>query len=116
MKQTIATLLILGSSITGFSQDKNFDLSKYKFPDYKRHELELNFNSSGSSNSNYSVIPPTDSYSGTTYDSSNSNFNSYFKLGYNYENFTRKRIDHFYSSLTGQYDYSKSDGSGNLIK
>ena len=78
MKPTTTLLCIIFLSFTGFSQDKNFDLSKYKFPDYKRHELELNFNSSGRSESYYSVIPPTINNSGTNYDSSNSKFNSYF--------------------------------------
>jgi hypothetical protein len=116
MKQTIVTLCILGATLLVNAQDKNFDLSKYKFPDYKRHELEFNFNSSGSSNRYYLVNPPTVNYSGSTYDSSNSNFNSYFKLGYSYENFTRKRIDHIYASFTGQYDFSKTDYSGNITK
>jgi hypothetical protein len=116
MKITLVMLSILGASLIGIAQDKNFDLSKYKFPDYKRHELELNFNSSGNSHSYYTVFPSTINYSETKFDRSNSNFNSYFKLGYNYENLTRKRIDHFYSSFTGQYDYSKSNDSGNLIK
>lgn len=116
MKQTIATLLILGSSMAGFSQDKSFDLSKYKFPDYKRHELELNFNSSGSSYSYYSVIPPSVNYSGTKYDNSNSKFNSHFNLGYRYDLLTREKIDHLYSSFDGSYDYLKSSNSGNNTK
>lgn len=116
MKQTLAMLCILGASLEGNAQDKNFDLSRYKFPDYKRHELEFNFYSSGSSNSYYSVFPPTVNRSETKFDRSDSNFNSIFKLGYSYENLTRKRIDHFYSSFTGRYDYSKSDYSEDKTK
>ncbi|MDO9040623.1 MAG: hypothetical protein Q7U65_04585, partial [Bacteroidota bacterium] len=72
MRTTLTLFCILIASLPGLSQNKNFDLSKYKFPDYKRHELELNLNSSGRSENYYSVIPPTVNYSGTKYDSSNS--------------------------------------------
>lgn len=116
MRTTLTLFCILVASLPSLSQDKNFDLSKYKFPDYKRHELELNFNSSGRSESYYSVIPPTVNYSGTKYDSSNSKFNSYFNLGYRYDLLTRERIDHLYSSVNGSYDFLKFSNSGEETK
>ena len=108
MKQTTTLLCILFLSFAGFSQNKNFDLSKYKFPDYKRHELELNFNSSGRSDSYYTEMPQPNNTDITKYDRTEFSSNTYFNLGYRYENLTRKRIDHLLSTITGQYDYSNS--------
>jgi len=116
MKRTLVMLCLLGASFAGKAQDKNFDLSKYKFPDYKRHELEFNFNSTGSSDNYYTVIPPTVNYSGTKYDTSNSKSNSYFNLGYRYDLLTREKIDHIYSSVNGSYDFFKSNNSGEETK
>ncbi|MDO9615600.1 MAG: hypothetical protein Q7J86_13880, partial [Bacteroidota bacterium] len=77
MKQTFTVLCILCLSFAGFSQDKNFDLSKYKFPDYKRHELELNFNSNGRSHSYKAEIPQPNNTGITKYDRSEFNSNTY---------------------------------------
>lgn len=108
MRTTLTMFCILVASLPGFSQDKSFDLSKYKFPDYKRHELELNFNSSGSGHSYSAEIPNQYNNEITKYDRSEFNSNSYFNLGYRYENLTRKRMNHLFSNITGQYDYSNS--------
>jgi hypothetical protein len=116
MKQSLAMFCILCISMTVCAQDKNFDLSKYKFPDYKRHELELNFNSSGSSNRYYSVIPSTTNYNGTTYNNSHSNFDSRINIGYQFVNFTRKRIDQITSGLNGYYQNHKSENSDEYAK
>lgn len=104
------------TTVMGFSQDKSFDLSNYKFPDYKRHQLELNFNSNGRSDSYYSAIPSTANDSGTKYDRSNSSFDSRMNIGYQFENFTRKRIDQITSGLNGYYQYYKSENSGEYSK
>jgi hypothetical protein len=108
MKQTIATLLILGSSIAGFSQDKNFDLSKYKFPDYKRHELELNFNSSGNSNSDFTEFPQSNNNPVVIYDQSKLDLNSSLRLSYNFKYLSRKRIISHILSFNGDMNYSKN--------
>ena len=116
MKRSLLMLCMLGASLVTFSQDKSFDLSNYKFPDYKRHELEFNFNSTGSTESYYTVIPPTVNYNGTKYDTSNSKSNSHFNLGYQYDLLTRERIDHINSSFSGSYDFIKSSNSGETSK
>lgn len=116
MKQSLAMLCILCISLAVSAQDKNFDLSRYKFPDYKRHELEFNFNSSGNSHSYYAEIPQSSNRDATTFDSSNFSVNSFSNLSYSYDYFTRVRIDHFSSSLNGQFDYSKSNNAGNNTK
>ena len=113
MRSTLALLCVLVTSFAGFSQDKNFDLSRYKFPDYKRHELELNFNSNGRSfNESREATPGSGLDSTSRQDYMNSHFNSNFSLIYQYDYLNRKRIDHLTSNLSGEYDYSmnKSDG------
>ena len=112
MKHTIATLCILGASLAGFSQDKNFDLSKYKFPDYKRHQLDFSFSSDGHDESHSFEQPKTDSYDGLKYDSYNSGLNTNLRIDYRYNYLTRKTIDQVYSSFDGRYDYSKNKHSG----
>ena len=108
MKQTIVTLCILGASLLVNAQDKNFDLSKYKFPDYKRHELNFNFNSNGSNYKN-SYDEPSSNGTGNIVRNVNSYYSSHsnFSLGYQYDYLTRSRIDQVHASLSGQYDFTK---------
>jgi hypothetical protein len=101
---------ILGAFLAGFSQDKSFDLSKYKFPDYKRHELELNFNSSGYSWDRSYDVSLNDGFGNTKKDgwmasASNSNLN----LSYSYNSLTRKSVDYLHSTISGNYAYSMND-------
>jgi len=103
-------LCVVATSWAGFSQDKNFDLSRYKFPDYKRHEMELNFNSNGYSWDRSYDQPLNDGSGNTKKDGwmaseSKSNLN----LSYSYEGLTRKSIDHITSSISGNYTYSMND-------
>ena len=113
MRTTLAMLCVLGTSLIGFSQDKNFDLSRYKFPDYKRHEMELNFNSSGRSNKESREVTSGAGLDSTSIqDYSNSNFNSNFSLIYQYNSLTRKQINHLTSDFSGRYDYSMENSNG----
>lgn len=114
MKRTIAMLCILASSFAVNAQDKNFDISKYKFPDYKRHELELNFNSYGSGSKRTQEMTLIDR--DTSYVSSNSNSNSSIDINYRFNHLTRKRIDYFSSQFSGKYDYSMNEGYGSKSK
>ncbi|MDP3180807.1 MAG: hypothetical protein Q8M67_03240, partial [Bacteroidota bacterium] len=110
MKQTLAMLCVLVASLTGNAQDKNFDLSKYKFPDYKRHEMELNFNSNGY-NRNNSWNELSNDENATTKKSGWADSNSRSNLGlrYSFESVTRKSIDRLFSSISGEYTYSMQD-------
>lgn len=114
MKTTLSILCFFLAILTSFSQDKNFDLSKYKFPDYKRHEMEFNFYSIGSSYK----ISENDPYSSendyTT--KSQNNSNSVLSLNYDFNYLTRKRIDFLYASFSGELDYLKQNNSGVQIK
>lgn len=112
MKQTIVFLCILGASLLVNAQDKNFDLSKYKFPDYKRHELNFNFNSTGSNYKN-SYDEPSNNGIGNIVRNVNSYYSSHsnFSLGYQYDYLTRNRIDQLHASLSGQYDFTKVHSS-----
>ncbi|HAH25760.1 MAG TPA: hypothetical protein DCL77_18720 [Prolixibacteraceae bacterium] len=110
-------LCVLGTAFAGFSQDKNFDLSKYKFPDYKRHELELNFNSSGVMDKDSRDVPSSSMMGGTErIDYSDASFNSGASLTYQYDYLTRKQVDFLYSTFSGQYDFSKSNADGQKTK
>lgn len=90
MKRIIAVVFILSISQLNNAQDKSFNLSNYKFPDYKRYELELNISSSGK----------FQKFDESTY----FDFNAFPNIGLTYENLTRKKIDYIYSSLYGQFD------------
>jgi hypothetical protein len=101
MKLKITMLCIFAATISSIAQDKNFDLSKYKLPDYKRHLLEFNLNSSGHS-SHLDQIDPT-ATGDSTIPYSNSSTNSRFNFDYQYDRLTRKHIDYIYSRFSGEY-------------
>lgn len=102
--------------VTGYAQDKNFDLSKYKFPDYKRHELEFNVNSNGSNYKRYYEIPATSSYNASLYDNSESYFNSHLQGYYYYTNYKRNRIDWINATINGDYQFTKTENVGSYYK
>jgi len=117
MKQSFTMFCILVATWMGNAQDKSFDLSKYKFPDYKRHELELNFRSNGYSRNSYW---DESSINGnvTTQKSgwADSDFQSNLGLSYSFESVTRKSIDYLYSSISGRYNYSMNDNYRQIEK
>lgn len=116
MKNTLLTVCIGLATLSVNAQDKSFDLSKYKFPDYKRHEMEFNFNSNGKSRSNYLLVPSTANSSGYKNDDSRSSFNSSINIGYQFDHYTRKRIDWVSSGFNGQYQYDKTENENSYYK
>jgi len=117
MKQSLILFCILAAALAVSAQDKNFDLSKYKFPDYKRHELELNFNSDGYGRKNKTESPEyLNNGVNSNYVSSFYNAHSSAKLNYNYYFLNRKRIDYLHSSFSGNYSYSSSSNTSNKLK
>jgi hypothetical protein len=106
MRVTLTMLCVLAISVAGFSQEKSFDLNHYKFPDYKRHELELNINSWGYMNKETHTFHSSGNMEDIDYKSSLNN--SSLTLGYQYDNLTRKHIDFLTSTLSGDYQYSMS--------
>lgn len=101
-------LCILATILTGYSQQKSINLNDYKFPDYKRHQLELNFNTSGNNRKeNFEVFNTTGDLSRKEYSTSNNTSN--LTLGYRYDYLTRKRTDFVYSTINGNYSYSKTN-------
>jgi len=102
MKPTLLLFCILCISLEGFSQDKNFDLSKYKFPDYKRQELEFNFSTNGSTdNSKYFQ---NEEYINNISSKNHSNAD----IGYTFNSLSRKKVDYLHSSISGIYDFTKA--------
>ncbi|MGE5394592.1 MAG: hypothetical protein ACM3P1_07585 [Candidatus Saccharibacteria bacterium] len=107
MRNTLTMLCILVASLTGYSQEKSFNLNHYKFPDYKRHELELNFSSWGYMNKEtYNIFNSSGIMEQRDYKSSRNN--SSLNFGYQYDNLTRKHIDFLTSTLSGDYQYTMS--------
>lgn len=115
MKQLFFIIISLLGAV-GHAQDKNFDLSKYKFPDYKRHELEFSFNSNGSNYKRYYEIPATSSYKASLYDDSESYFNSHLQGYYYFTNYKRNRIDWINTSIKEDYQFTKSENVGSYYK
>ncbi len=114
MKTTLSILCFLGSILLSFGQDKNFDLSRYKFPDYKRHEMEFNFNSNGNGFKNSYDSSNTDN--GTNYVSSRYSVQANSGLSYTYNFLNRKRVDYLHASFSGNYNYLSTTESNNKNK
>jgi len=108
MRPTLTLFCILAASFAGFSQDKNFDLSKYKFPDYKRHELELNFNSNGKSSSWSATNGLNPDGTFKTVDYKDVYNDSGLNLVYSFTNNTRKRQEKINSYFRSSYRFDKS--------
>lgn len=107
MKSTLIMLCILGTSLAGSAQDKSFDLSKYKFPDFKRHELEFNFNSSGQSSNWNGNRNNYETGSWDTVQYKNLEDYTIFSLNYNYIHNTRKKQLSINSNFNSSYRFSK---------
>lgn len=117
MKQSLTMFCILLTTWMGNAQDKNFDLSKYKFPDYKRHEMELNFISNGYGRKNKTELPEyLNNGVNSNYVSSLYNAHSSAELNYNYYFLNRKRIDYLHTSFSGNYSYSSNTDANRKSK
>ncbi|SFF55462.1 hypothetical protein [Sunxiuqinia elliptica] len=95
MRTVLSFLLIVALSLPTLAQDKNFDLSKYKTPDYKRHELNTFFNLGGTNNQ----------FSQSGEDYKQANFSSTVNLNYSYVANTRQQQTYFRTSLLPRYVY-----------
>jgi hypothetical protein len=118
MKKQLAFLFFSLLNVLGFAQDKSFDLSKYKFPDYKRHELEFKFMSYGYGDKQIDHSVHSDvngnplSSSETSYFATNCSSN----IGYQYDYLTRKRVDYLFSNFSGGYYYTKNNSYGDITR
>lgn len=108
MKITLFSLILLFTLKAASAQDRNFDLSKYKFPDYKRHLLKINFYSNGNSERNYSDTPRLNSNSSSITDELKLNMNANVFLIYNFENLQRKKIENHNILFIGDFKYLKN--------
>lgn len=115
MRMSLLLIVILLISLSTSAQDKSFDLSKYKIPDYKRHELTTSFGLSGGSNS-YTEK----SYSGSelleSADFKNSDFSSTLSLNYQYNFNSRKKVTYASAILNSELDYDKAETPDNTTK
>lgn len=116
MKKQLTIIFFSLLAAVGYAQDKNFDLSKYKFPDYKRHELEFNFRSNGASTRQDDHSTHVDQY-GNAYPNGKASYSSFdanSTIGYKYDYMTRKRIAQLNSDFSGAYNFWKYDSFGQI--
>ncbi len=109
MKKTILPFAFFFCFILAFSQDKNFDLSKYKLPNIKRHKLQLSFNSNGNQN-NYTEEDELIYNSHSEYrsfDVKKSHFNTKIDLLYNYFFNTKEKIVISETQFSPTYKFQK---------
>jgi len=111
-KQIHLTALVFIFSLCQLNaQDLQFDLSKYKLPDYRRQLLDLNFNLSGSNQMN--------SYDGSPYNQDwKNNYNSYSNSFYmNYQDFlnTRRKQQENQFILNMNSGYSNQKNSNDFF-
>lgn len=118
MKKQLAFLFFSLLTVLGFAQDKNFDLSKYKFPDYKRHELEFNFSSSGINNKQTDHSTHFDQAGNETSgdEITYAQLQADSRIGYRYDYLSRKRIDFLQSDISGMFNYFKRNEFGSISK
>ncbi len=112
MRTILLLICILGVNAVSMSQDKSFDLSQYKFPDYKRHQLDFSFNSNGNSTSYSDIYSYNTDGTARKFDYKSSNNTSGLNLDYSYIKSTRKRIETLNSSFAGSYQFFKSVNPG----
>lgn len=103
MKTTLSILCVVGTILLSFGQDKNFDLSRYKFPDYKRHELEFNIGSNGRISRWSQIYSSPEGGSWKNIDQKNSYSNSSLNLYYSFIRNTRERQENIYSDINTTY-------------
>ena len=113
MKNYLLISLIFISTISAFGQDKNFDLSKYKLPDIKRHQLDFSISSDGSRSS--SKTTKTVNSEMEEKNSVYSRNDSQANLSYSYLYNTRKQIFEISSYLSPNFYHRKSTEGSNTI-
>lgn len=107
MKHLIPLIAFFFFSVSSFAQYENIDLSKYKLPDIKRHQLDFDLNSNGSAqnSTNYSS-----NESDEKRESERSEFLGRGELGYSYyRNSASFQIN---ANAKTYLDYSKTKRSG----
>lgn len=76
MKYFLLPFAFILTNLMSFAQFENFDLSKYKLPDIKRHQLDFNFQSQGQNSSTFAIYD-----SGTEIDTFENNQNEFYGRG-----------------------------------
>lgn len=107
MKRIYPFLAFLFSSYFSFAQYENFDLSKYKLPDIKRHQLDLYFNFSN----NYQ-----NSDKKNDVDVTMNNLTENFNLSYKFYENNRKLQRNYYSNISSNIYYQKDTKNGDLVE
>ena len=112
MKRIYPFIALLFISNFSFAQYENFDLSKYKLPEIKRHQLDLRFNSDGRFSHDYIVYD--NEYRQDTISERNNQFNVQMNLLYSYyKNSNRMQSSAFFSFSTRYRDNEQKSQSTN---
>jgi hypothetical protein len=104
MKRVIPLITFLLVSYISFAQYENFDLSKYKLPEIKRHQLDLELGADG--NSYYGSIN-SESSDASVADYYNANGNG--SLGYSFFNNTKKVQGNLKFNFSSNFDVDKQE-------
>lgn len=110
MKYFLLSFAFILINLISFAQFENFDLSKYKLPDMKRHQLDFNFQSQGYNSSSFSIKEFGNSLD--TFQNRINNFRGESRFDYSfYRNSSRAQIKaNAYSTVI--YNRINNHGSG----
>lgn len=107
MKHSISLFSLMLASLFSFSQVEDYDLSKYKLPDIKRHQLDFEFRSSGQ-NSSSKYFFENENYRDTIKDFQNQ-FTGNYNLGYSFYQNTKKIQSSISADTYGNYSKTKQN-------
>lgn len=104
MKHSFPLLLLVIIQISAFAQYDNIDLSKYELPNIKRHQLDFNFESNGSTHNQTLYMNNEGSQK---HESESSSFKGVGDLNYSfYRNSSRFQIN---ANCNSNFGYSKTE-------
>lgn len=115
MKTNLLLSLFLLATFTLPAQDKNFDLSRYKTPEYKRHELTSTFSLSGS-HSTFEQQEASGNLWLDAVDFEKSQFHTAAELQYQFNFNSRKKVTFISATLTPNYQSQKDIEGPNTTK
>ncbi|WP_167619294.1 hypothetical protein [Maribellus sediminis] len=110
MKRIYPFIAFLFISYFSFAQYENFDLSKYKLPEIKRHQLDLYFNSQGSFSHDY--IVHDNEYLQDTTNQRNNQLNGGLNIQYSYYKNASKIQSSANLIFTSNYNKIEQKGTG----
>ena len=106
MKHFISLAALLISTQITFAQTEKINLSDYKLPEMKRHQLDFFFQTSGENSSSYFI---TNDFNQDTLTHKTDLFTGEYNLGYSYYRNSPKIQSSVYARLLGDYNKTKQN-------